>query len=327
MLLAAAGLTLSACDREPPLAPADGPQFLLGQSPLAPIYRPALDPATGIMLGGQIALTVEVTKGLTQVHANPDEDRFVLRTAVGFKDPGSGDPVATIDPKVDPVSAVDPKDGGLRQGNTVPFDIEVALSDAAWLAVLTRPGAVLAEVDIRLILNSASGERELDGVVTAGAVDPRDGGVLAPGAAPVLEAKDLGDGTVERRLLFEAHMPALLLDPAAADCGYASSAEFSLDGGSIALADPRPSPITGLVGPGDDVALVVIAMPVDDATWTAVDGATTKAGELVDVVVDARLFCKGPQGGDVEIDMLTLASTFDPKTDGVPAKDADDGSK
>ena len=107
--------------------------------------------------------------------------------------------------------------------------------------------------------------------------------------APVLETKQGAKGQIERHLVVELNMT-----PTEADAleqgkrAYQSSADFWIDGDAIALADPRPSPIVGLFDQKDGNKLVVIAMPLDDATWRQIDGAA-KAGESVSIIMDIDL--------------------------------------
>jgi hypothetical protein len=78
--------------------------------------------------------------------------------------------------------------------------------------------------------------------------------------------------------------------------GYDSSAGFWIDGDAIALADPRPSPILGLFDEKDGDKLVVIAMPLDDATWLQIDAAA-KTGQTVDVAMHIDLLGIDSRGG------------------------------
>jgi hypothetical protein len=107
--------------------------------------------------------------------------------------------------------------------------------------------------------------------------------------APALETKQNVQGQVERQLVTE-----LSMTPDQADAlekgkrAFQSSAGFWIDGGAVALADPRPSPVVGLFNQKDGNKLVVIAMPLDDAAWSRI-GHAAQAGETVSVIMDIDL--------------------------------------
>jgi hypothetical protein len=128
--------------------------------------------------------------------------------------------------------------------------------------------------------------------------------------APVLETRQAAKGQVDRQLVVELHMAASEAD--ALEEGkraYESSAGFWIDGDAIALADPRPSPIAGLFDEEDGNKLVVIAMPLDDATWLRIDAAA-KAGQAVDVAMHIDLLGVDARGGTYLVHGIDAAGSF-----------------
>ena len=128
--------------------------------------------------------------------------------------------------------------------------------------------------------------------------------------APVLETSRDAKGQVDRQLVVE-----LNISPGEADAleqgrrAYQSSADFWIDGDAIALADPRPSPIVGLFVEKDGSKLVVIAMPIDDATWLQIDAAT-KPGQTVEVSMDIDLVGVDSRGGTYLVHSIDAEGSF-----------------
>lgn len=128
--------------------------------------------------------------------------------------------------------------------------------------------------------------------------------------APVLETKQGEKGQIERQLVVEVNMT-----PTEADAleqgkrAFRSSADFWIDGDAIALADPRPSPIVGLFEQKDGNKRVVIALPLDDATWLEIDAAA-KSGESVGVIMDIDLVDPDANGGVHVIHSIEAAGSF-----------------
>ncbi len=130
--------------------------------------------------------------------------------------------------------------------------------------------------------------------------------------APVLETRRTAKDQVDRQLVVELHMAAA--DADALQDGkraFQSSAGFWIDGDAIALADPRPSPIIGLFDEDekDGDTLVVIAMPLDDATWLRIDAAA-KTGQTVDVDMHIDLFGIDARGGTYLVHGVDAAGSF-----------------
>jgi len=147
------------------------------------------------------------------------------------------------------------------------------------------------------------------------------GSPLAPfwlAKAPVLKATQGPAGEVTRELVVELHMDAREADALAqGKRAYQSSAGFWLNGDAIALADPRPSPITGLFDERDGNKLVVIAMPIDDATWSRIDAAATP-GQMLDVVMEIDLLNFDARGGAYVVYSVEATGLVDP--DGDPSR-------
>lgn len=128
--------------------------------------------------------------------------------------------------------------------------------------------------------------------------------------APVLDAKQDASGQVTRQLVVELYMDRARLDALKKGrTGYESGSAFSLNGALVALADPRPSPVIGILGGDDDEARVVIAQPIDDATWAKI-AAAAKPGQRVDVAMQIDLVDYA-NGGAV-IHGVSAEGSFDP---------------
>lgn len=169
LLIPALALGLAACDSAPALGPLDGPQLLIGQSPLIR-FDPA-DPA-----GAVIEVTTEVTRGLTEPAA---ADRFLLRVSASFRTSGDGD-IAGIAPK--DVGVSQPKDEGLRGKGTVSIVICINVP-APVLAALEAADAAdgagnpSAAVTVQLVLVDGRGqEHVLDTRAATGVVDANGDG-------------------------------------------------------------------------------------------------------------------------------------------------------
>lgn len=128
--------------------------------------------------------------------------------------------------------------------------------------------------------------------------------------APVLETKQSRTGQVLRELIAELYMDAREAD--ALQQGkrdFQSATEFSVNGDAVALGDPHPSPVRGMVEQKDGTMLVVIATPIDDATWSRID-AGAESGESVGIIMDMDLVDPDANGGVRVIHSVQAAGSF-----------------
>jgi len=164
-LLALTCLVLfAACSEQAPTALDVTPQFLIGQSPLAPI---TLDKSGTLPV---LVVPLTVNRGIASVAV---EDKFKIRVSGEFQLP-DGSTVGTVDPKDDGVSGQ--KDTGVRSGSDVGFIMDMDIPAPTWDAIkdLDRVNVVLLA---ELVMTTGSGsEKVLDSVQLAGAVDPKDNG-------------------------------------------------------------------------------------------------------------------------------------------------------
>jgi hypothetical protein len=328
MKLLLSALALAGCTADSPVGPVvdtPTPAFLIGSSPLLPVFLPVSDDATGVMIGAYIEFPIDLNKGITNAAA---QDRFLIRSHIDFTTQPAGKSIASLATKDDPVASTDPKDGGLRKGSTVPFDVSVPLSDDSFLALLLEPADASANAGVSLVLKTGSGgEKILDGAIGSALITPKDNAVFVEAAAAEVETTEDPSGVLSRNALLSVYMSAVLADAiAGGQAGFNGFAEFSRNGDPVALGDPHPSPVVSSTVKNDDVALVVIAVPIDDATWAAVDAAAPTKGDVLDIIICIELVL--PDTGSGEATLMTFESTgkTDPQTDGLPSKQEDDGS-
>ena len=153
---------LAAC-QDAPTAPDLQPQFLLGDSPLAPI---TLDNSGTLPV---LLAPVTVNKGIARVAI---EDKFLLRATGEFQLP-DGTRLAAIGP--DEIGLIGQKDADARQGSDVGFIMDMDIPAPTWDRIRSLD-EVRVQLLVHLLLSTASGtEKVLDSVKLDGSIYQNDG--------------------------------------------------------------------------------------------------------------------------------------------------------
>ncbi len=162
---------------------------------------------------------------------------------------------------------------------------------------------------------------------------------LVPVSAPALFTRQAPDGALTRELQagFEVTPPVAadgggsvvirssaafyaVIDPkndptAAIDPKNDPTAVIDPKTDPVAAIDPKTDPVAAIDPKIDPTALVVIALPIDDASWAAIEKATPEAGDEVEAVVTAELILVAKDGSETILDRVTTTGVVDPKID------------
>jgi hypothetical protein len=144
------------------------PTFLIGDSPL---MMALLKTTSGQAVARVVEVNVGVNRGIVQTK---DEDKFQLRTTIGFSKDGGELFIGACIEKPAP-----DKDTELRGGSDVPVTIILVLTAAQYDALLAAApdegDTVDASALVELILTDGKGEQHvLDSASAKTTVDPRD---------------------------------------------------------------------------------------------------------------------------------------------------------